>query len=226
MPFIYKIRNIINNKLYIGKAEDVHVRWQKHLSDARTNRGYVLHNAIRKYGKDNFEISIIEKCDNDEQAVIREVFWIAELKTNCSKPENIFGYNLTDGGEGIAGHIHTAESRQKMSDALKGKPLSEAHKLALSIGGKGKILSEAHKSAIRIAGIGKIRTKESKIRYSESKLGNKNPQAILDDQKVIEIKALFVEGLLSNKEIADRYGVASKTIRDIKNNITWKHVLI
>jgi hypothetical protein len=66
------------------------------------------------------------------------------------------------------------------------------------------------------------RNEESCKKLSASKLGEKNPQAILNEQKVSEIRVLLAEGILSNKEIADHYGVAPRTIRDIKNGITWK----
>jgi group I intron endonuclease len=224
MFYVYKIRCIKNNKLYIGKAADVAQRWLKHLYDARTNRGFVLHKAINKYGKDNFEISVIEECETDDMALEREIFWIAEYKTNLYKYGNEFGYNMTDGGDGSSGHIASLDARKKMSEASKGKPKSDAHKIALSIGGKGKILSEEHKSKIRSAGTGKKRNSNSKLKYSLSKLGSKNPQAVLDDQKVKDILILLKENKLSNAEIAKIYNVAPRTIRDIKNNISWKHI--
>jgi group I intron endonuclease len=144
MFYVYKITNLSNGKLYIGKAENVEVRWQKHLSDTRTNRGYVLHNAIRKYGSDNFEVSIIEKCKTEIEAMEKEVFWIAEYKTNICKYGDKFGYNLTDGGDGITGHQHTNEAKQKMSEASKGIPKSENHKEQLSIARIGMKLTPEH----------------------------------------------------------------------------------
>ena len=67
MFYVYKVINLVNGKLYIGKAEDVKERWQKHLSNARTLRGFVFHDAIRKYGSDNFNVEIIEESDSEEQ---------------------------------------------------------------------------------------------------------------------------------------------------------------
>ena len=45
------------------------------------------------------------------------MFWIRELN---SKAPN--GYNLTDGGDGGRGLSPSAETRQKLSAALKGRP--------------------------------------------------------------------------------------------------------
>lgn len=226
MFYVYKIRNIINNKIYVGKAANIEVRWQKHLSDTRTDRGYVLHRAIKKYGESNFEASIIEECDSEEKALEREIYWIKEYKTNICKFGDQFGYNLTDGGEGASGHLHSEESKQKMSEASIGKPKSDFHKDQLSIAKIGTKLSDEHKKNIGIGGLGKKRTSESIAKLSASKAGNKNPQSVLCDQKVKEIKILFIENNLSNKQISNKYGVSSRTIRDIKNNITWKHIKI
>lgn len=224
MFYVYKIKNIINGKLYIGKAENVSERWLKHLSSARTNRGFVLHCAINKYGKDNFEISIIEECESDELALGREIFWIAECKTNIYKHGNEFGYNLTDGGEGITGNIRSPETRRKMSESSRGKPKSETHKEQLRIAKIGTKLSPGHKANIGKAGLGKTHTESAKTKCSVSKIGEKNPMSVLDEQKVKEIKILLTSDLLSIKEISTRYGVAPRTIRDIKNGKSWHHV--
>ncbi len=54
---IYKITNIINNKIYIGKTEkSLNKRWSGHIAKSRKNIISVLHNAILKYGKENFKI--------------------------------------------------------------------------------------------------------------------------------------------------------------------------
>ena len=57
---IYKITNKINNKVYIGQSKDVHRRFLEHIS-GRKNGTSVIHNAIEKYGVENFKIEIIEK---------------------------------------------------------------------------------------------------------------------------------------------------------------------
>ena len=60
---IYKIKNKINNKIYIGQSKDINNRWKRHLYDARNGSSTLLHAAIRKYGIDNFEFSIVEQCE-------------------------------------------------------------------------------------------------------------------------------------------------------------------
>lgn len=62
---IYKILNLINNKVYIGKTVNTsEARWQQHLYDAYTPAKpaykFLLSRAIRKYGKDAFKIEDID----------------------------------------------------------------------------------------------------------------------------------------------------------------------
>ena len=96
MGFIYKISNKINDKIYIGQTKrSVTERFYKHLYDCDREGydKYLLYKAMRKYGKDNFYIEVIEEVE-DSQLDIREKYWISILKTFG---EN--GYNMTIGGK-------------------------------------------------------------------------------------------------------------------------------
>ena len=66
-PGIYGIRNIVNDKRYIGSSIfPVWRRWNKHkrtLALGRKCPKKLLH-AWRKYGADNFEFSLIESLGN------------------------------------------------------------------------------------------------------------------------------------------------------------------
>ena len=73
--YIYKITNLINNKIYIGQTNNPKRRWQEH-----KNLGYdtketkLLYRAIKKYGKDNFVFEIIEgPIDNYNEKEIKEI---------------------------------------------------------------------------------------------------------------------------------------------------------
>lgn len=98
---IYKIENLTNGKVYIGQSKDIDKRVQHHFNGAAFDDKNVeyntpLHQAIRKYGKDNFKIDILEEClrtDLDD----REVYWIAYY--GSFPPFADKGYNLTAGGK-------------------------------------------------------------------------------------------------------------------------------
>lgn len=94
MAYIYQIINKHNNKIYIGKTEfSIEKRFKEHCYDAfrEKNEKRPLYAAMRKYGIENFEISLIEETDSPEE---REKYWIE--KTRSFKN----GYNATLGGDG------------------------------------------------------------------------------------------------------------------------------
>lgn len=98
MGYIYKITNLEDGKLYIGKTtQSINKRFRKHISDAfnENNRAfnYHLQRAIRKYGADSFAIEEVEHCDNRYLSE-RERYWIKFYNSFES------GYNMTHGGDG------------------------------------------------------------------------------------------------------------------------------
>lgn len=99
MGVIYKITNLINNKIYIGQTKIPEPkRWQAHVWNANNNSNNdcpYLNNAINKYGKENFKREIIEECSN-ELLSEREKYWIKYYDTTNREK----GYNLTQGGDG------------------------------------------------------------------------------------------------------------------------------
>ena len=65
MSFIYVITNKINNKQYVGKTlNTIEKRFKQHLRDSNkiTLEQRPLYRAIKKYGKENFNISLLEEC--------------------------------------------------------------------------------------------------------------------------------------------------------------------
>lgn len=88
---IYKITNKVNGKSYIGQTRySLEFRWRQHIH--KKDNTY-FHNAIRKYGAENFSIEILEECEVSKLNE-REMFYIAKLNTFKE------GYNLTIGGDG------------------------------------------------------------------------------------------------------------------------------
>lgn len=54
--------------------------------------------------------------------------------------------------------------------------------------------------------------------------GEAHGNAVLTNVKVLEIKALLSDGALSQKRIAETYGVALSTINHIKTGRLWAHI--
>lgn len=92
MAYIYKIKNKINDKVYVGQTiQPISKRWNEHIYNAYTSETKIAR-AIRKYGIKNFEISIIEECDVSDLNV-KETYWIKYYDSVNT------GYNIRWGGE-------------------------------------------------------------------------------------------------------------------------------
>lgn len=98
MPYIYKITNDINDKVYIGKTlYTIERRWNQHKNNALSQKKLVhlpLYSAMNKYGIEHFSISEVEKVDDEKCLSEREQYWIKYYNTYK------YGYNATIGGDG------------------------------------------------------------------------------------------------------------------------------
>lgn len=99
MPYIYKISNDINDKLYIGKTlYTIERRWSQHKNNALSRKDLIhlpLYSAMNKYGIEHFSISEVEKVDDEKQLSEREQYWIKYYNTYN------YGYNASIGGDGL-----------------------------------------------------------------------------------------------------------------------------
>ena len=89
---IYLFENIINKKIYIGQAKDIHERAYTHFFG---NPELYFHKALKKYGEEGFNIYILEYT-NIEDLDNKEIFYIKKYNSNNHE----FGYNMTAGGQG------------------------------------------------------------------------------------------------------------------------------
>jgi group I intron endonuclease len=121
---IYKITNILNNKIYIGSSKDIQTRWRKHISLLKSTKHSNTHlqNAWIKYGENAFIIEVIEICPLYKQIILeREQYYIDTLK-----PE----YNKCPKAGSSLGRSHSNETKEKIKLALKEKPWSDERRKA------------------------------------------------------------------------------------------------
>ena len=96
MPYIYKITNDVNDKVYIGKTtKSIETRFNEHKRERKRNRckSRPIYQAMNKYGFNKFHIDVVEECSIDKLDE-RESFWINEYNSFAN------GYNFTTGGVG------------------------------------------------------------------------------------------------------------------------------
>jgi len=151
---VYKITNKVNNKVYIGiTSKGISARWKEHIYSAEHGCPFKLHNAIRKYGKENFSIELIDFCNSWEELTEKEQYYISEYKSL----QDEFGYNMTEGGDGTFGRTHSEETKEKIRQKAIGREVTEATRLKLSEA--GKVITEAREAYRNSGNIGSSRRK-------------------------------------------------------------------
>lgn len=149
---IYKIVNTANGKFYIGSSVRVESRILKHLSFLRrgNHNNRHLQSAFALYGEGAFDFMLLEVCGKDD-LLVREQHYMDTLN-----PE----YNICRVAGNTLGVLHTAETRVKMSAAIRDtsnmfgrRHTEETKRLIGALAGQRRHTEEA-KAKIAKAGIG------------------------------------------------------------------------
>jgi group I intron endonuclease len=158
---IYRVINKSNGKIYIGKTQSNNhlLRWKQHIQQAKAGSQLYFHRAIRKYGPNNFEISIMKRANN---SLVLERLERQFIRLNRSDEHEI-GYNMTKGGIGFFGS-HSIATRKKMSKSRRG------NKYALGVRHSRQARINMGKSHI-----GSHRSMATRRKIARALIGNKNP---------------------------------------------------
>ncbi|MDT7952384.1 MAG: GIY-YIG nuclease family protein [Acetobacteraceae bacterium] len=128
----YLATNAVNGKRYVGITADPVRRWREHVYEAGAGSPFALHQAIRKHGAAAFVLSELGQVESWEVAQQMERRFIHELGTRRSDG---LGYNMTDGGDGVAGAEVSEATRAKLRAALA-VPAVKAKMRAAKVGRK------------------------------------------------------------------------------------------
>ena len=120
MVGIYKITNP-EGKSYIGLSREIETRWNSY-KNMQFQSNTLLKESFNRYGPASHIFEIIEEIELSEDtygkntAILRkrERYWISKLDT--------FNNGLNQNGGGSGCNHHTPETKQKISESLKGKP--------------------------------------------------------------------------------------------------------
>jgi group I intron endonuclease len=90
MVYIYKITNILNNKVYVGKTEqEPKTRWRQHFVGMGNGKKMPIHLALKKYGYKNFQFEIVYVCFDNKDAIHAEGYFINTFTSIAP-----YGYNV------------------------------------------------------------------------------------------------------------------------------------
>ena len=131
--YIYETTNLINGKKYIGQHRGSFDKEYK-------GSGTLLRRAIKKYGKENFEVKLLEECNNQIHLNEREIYWITKFNADLSNNY----YNICKGGS-------NERTFRGKNNPMYGKTLSKEVKAHLSKVHKGLSHKVADTSKMKAA---------------------------------------------------------------------------
>lgn len=196
--YVYEFYCKVSHKYYIGQTmRTMNVRVREHLKKATKVSQNHFHNALHKYGIENFEINVLHSVEKESRSELVEELnrlEMLEIETHDSL-EN--GYNSNSGGkryvlsqrlknqlsESHKGIEFSAEHRRHLSEAnvgnpnlinsLKGRVVTEETRKKISESVK-KSYTDEHKKKISAIHKGKTVSDTQKEKLRKANLGKKH----------------------------------------------------
>lgn len=201
--YVYKIENKINKKIYVGQTNNLDRRMQEHKHDERNN--HPIHNAIKKYGWENFEVSVLYYGVNYNE---KEKEYIKLYKSNRKE----YGYNITAGGQDSSGE-NNPQSKLSQSDV---------YQIISDLKGNNSIECIAKKYRTTVKTIRNINAGISWRIGSLQYPIRKRKLKILNNEEVKEIISLLKDANNSIEGIADTFNIKPYIVLNINKGNTYR----
>jgi len=179
----YFIKNLLNNKFYVGHSVNINQRFNSHKSALRKNKHHNKHlqRAWNKYGENNFEFEIYKICNTEIESIEIEQYYIDNYKDmlyNISK-------KAKDGGDLLSYHPNKKliiekglETRKENMSKMSKEELSNTYgRKGEDNGMYGRHHSEKSKNKISQKNTGAYRDIKGKTYYE-----------FFGEEKAVEIK--------------------------------------
>jgi len=202
---IYKVVNLLNNKIYVGSSINLKSRKYNHFNQLQRNihKNTHLQNSYNKYGEANFIFEIIEYINRTEdtdrlknELLEREQFYIDTLNPD---------YNICKiATNSTLGVKHKKEFGEQISKRMKGNKYGVGHKV-----------SDKHKEATRERSIGNFYCKGRKMSETNKEKIVKNLGKLAEKRPVINLTT--GEVFNSMKEAGEFYNIPNTGIWRVCN---------
>jgi group I intron endonuclease len=210
MYYVYQHKKADSNEVfYVGKGKCAR-------AFNATKRNPYWQNVVNKHG---FNVEFIAKDIDEEFA-----FLIEKEAIDSYKRKGLSLVNLTDGGEGTSGFVHSEEHKEKLKGnqhgastwgkTFKGKTHSDEQKAKWSKTRKG--VTSPRK--------GVVLSDETRSKISASRKGSVvQKRRVLTDEQVREIRVLLPQHSIA--ALARQYGVGESTIRRLRDGERYAEVI-
>ena len=191
MGCIYRILCKTTGKSYIGqfRLDDPKYRINRHWRDAEKGSKCIIHQAMNKYGKEDFTVEVLCICNTQDELNTKEQEYIDLHHSMC----NDNGYNMVAGGKGRAPNFHHKEEhKEKMSKLMTDRIVSDETKRRISEARKGVPLNWSEETRKKVSersrqkATGVVCSEETKEKISKSlkgRVGVCKGQKRTDEQK-------------------------------------------
>jgi len=187
---IYKLTSPSNNS-YIGLTEkELSHRLNQHCNEAKYKKT-MLNKALSKYPIDQWNIEILEECENRDQLIEKEKYYINEFDTYNN------GYNMTLGGDGV-----DPETASKLRSEYFESDEGKEWKRELSKRLKENNINNGQWK-------GKKHTEESKKKNSEAHKGKKHTEEQVANHS-LEMKKRWESGIYDKRKNPDKEGMIAR----------------
>ena len=224
---IYKIRNVVNGKFYVGSAKDTRVRFRQHRKLLRKGTHHCKHlqAAWSKYGEDVFKFEVVERLSSWEELEPAEDRWLLEHvgqpycynsgRSARAPWRGVFGSDHPNYGKVTPDSVkrllsYATKEQWRVSDPRTGKQHSEEVK---------KKMSARVQQAVAEGRAGKfIPSEETRRKMSESLKGNQNAKGHVrseEHRRKLAESARGNQNWLGRNHTAESREKMSKQIREV-----------
>jgi group I intron endonuclease len=160
---IYKITNLINEKVYIGQSINIEKRFISYKNLRNCKRQKKIYASLNFYGIENHTFEIIKEC------CIKELNYYERHYQEYYNVLGDLGLNLKYTKTNDKSGSLSDETRKKISEFQKGRKHSEETKEKMSQSQKGKIFSEDTRKKLSESATGRKLTEETRKKLSEKR---------------------------------------------------------
>lgn len=219
---IYRMRNKNNGKCYVGQT--IQKLTERVYDHSRENS--VIGQALRKYGREGFAVSVLQRCGTPEELDEAERYWIRKLRTLAPEgynvhPGGVHGGKLTEAhrkkiGDSLRGRKRSKQTCKRISQALKGRVMDPEWRAKISKAAKGRKATPAMLKALQKRR-GRPQSDAERVLHSKN-----NGHRRLSDEDVRDIRENSEDE--SQQILADRYGVTQCHISRIQRRVAFSWI--